>query len=106
MGADAALGLPTWHRWETLLDRARILVVPRPGTDLSLVNEVVPKAGMLDMAALDVSSTLIRSMAAEGRPYRFLVPPRVHAYIEATGLYTQFGSGDRVVVANEQEESP
>jgi nicotinate-nucleotide adenylyltransferase len=106
LGADAALGLPTWHRWETLLERARILVVPRPGTDLSLITQVVPKARMLDMAALDVSSTLIRAMAAEARPYRFLVPPQVHAYIEATGLYTQFGSGDRVVVANEQEESP
>jgi nicotinic acid mononucleotide adenylyltransferase len=81
-------------------------VVPRPGTDLSLITEVVPTARMLDMAALDVSSTLIRSMAAAGRPYRFLVPPQVHTYIETTGLYTQFGSGDRVVVANDQEESP
>jgi nicotinate-nucleotide adenylyltransferase len=106
LGADAALGLPTWHRWETILEQARILVVPRPGTDLSLITEVVPTARLLDMAALDVSSTLIRSMAAEGRPYRFLVPPQVHTYIEKTGLYTQFGSGDRVVLANDQEESP
>jgi nicotinate-nucleotide adenylyltransferase len=106
VGADAALGIPTWHRWEAILQRAGILVVPRLGTDLSLVAGSVPTAVMLEMAALDVSSTMIRAMAAEGRPYRFLVPAEVHGYIETTGLYTQSGSGDRVGVANEQEESP
>jgi nicotinate-nucleotide adenylyltransferase len=106
LGADAALGLPTWHEWEAVLERAGILVVPRPGADPGLVAETVPSATMLDMAALDLSSTMIRAMAAEGRPFRFLLPPRVHEYIESTGLYTQRRSGDRVVVSNEQEESP
>jgi nicotinate-nucleotide adenylyltransferase len=106
LGADAALGLPTWHEWEAVLERAAILVVPRPGADPGLVAETVPSATMLDMAALDLSSTMIRAMAAEGRPFRFLLPPRVHEYIETTGLYTQRRSGDRVVVSNEQEESP
>jgi nicotinate-nucleotide adenylyltransferase len=106
LGADAALGLPTWHEWEAVVERAGILVVPRPGVDPGLVAEAVPSATMLDMAALDLSSTMIRAMAAEGRPFRFLVPPHVHQYIETTGLYTQRRSGDRVVVSNEQEESP
>ena len=106
LGADAALGLPTWHEWEAVVERAGILVVPRPGADPGLVAETVPSATMLDMAALDLSSTMIRAMAAEGRPFRFLVPPGVHEYIESTGLYTQRRSGDRVVVSNEQEESP
>lgn len=106
LGADAALGLPTWHEWEAVVERAGILVVPRPGADLGLVAKTVPSATMLDMAALDLSSTMIRAMAAEGRPFRFLVPPRVREYIDTTGLYTQRRSGDRVVVSNEQEESP
>jgi nicotinate-nucleotide adenylyltransferase len=106
VGADAAVGLPTWHRREDVIERARILVVPRPGTDMADVLEVVPSAVLLEMAALDVSSTFIRTMAAEGRPYRFLVLPEVFDFIERAGLYTQAGSGDRVVVANEQEESP
>jgi nicotinate-nucleotide adenylyltransferase len=106
LGADAAVGLPTWHRWEEVVDRAGILVVPRPGTDPSGVSDLVPAAKILDMAALDVSGTVIRAMAAAGRPFRFLVPSRVHEYIETHGLYTQPGSGDRVVGANEQEESP
>lgn len=106
LGADAALGLPTWHEWEAVVERAGILVVPRPGVDLGLVAETLPSASMLDMAALDLSSTMIRAMAGEGRPFRFIVPPPVHEYIETTGLYTQRQSGDRVVVSNEQEESP
>jgi nicotinate-nucleotide adenylyltransferase len=106
LGADAAVGLPTWHEWEAVAERAGILVVPRPGFDPTRVSESAPTAKILDMAALDVSSTMIRAMAAEGRPYRFLVPARVHDYIETNDLYTQRGSGDRVVTANEQEESP
>jgi nicotinate-nucleotide adenylyltransferase len=106
LGADAAVGLPTWHRWEEVVDRAGILVVPRLGTDPAGVSDSVPAAKILDMASLDVSATMIRAMAAAGRPYRFLVPARVHDYIEMSGLYTQPGSGDRVVTANEQEESP
>ncbi|MGH8914328.1 MAG: nicotinate-nucleotide adenylyltransferase [Acidimicrobiia bacterium] len=105
VGADAAVGFPTWHRWEAILDRAKIVVVPRPGTDAALVREVLPDAMWLDMAALDVSATAIRHQAAAGEPYRFLVTPAVHDYIEANALYAQSGSGDRVGVSNEQEES-
>ena len=106
LGADAAVGLSTWDRWEAVVERAGILVVPRPGTPLKLIIETVPTAQVLDMAALDISSTSIRTMAAQGRPFRFLVPPAVHRFIESNGLYTQSGSGDRVGIANEQEESP
>ncbi|MGH8951954.1 MAG: nicotinate-nucleotide adenylyltransferase [Acidimicrobiia bacterium] len=106
LGADAAVGLPTWHRWEAVVERAGILVVPRPGTSLDLITETVSTAQVLDMAALDVSSTAIRTMAAQGRPFRFLVPLTVHRFIETNGLYTQTGSGDMVGVANDQEESP
>ena len=33
LGADAALGLPTWERVDEVLGRARIAVMDRPGTD-------------------------------------------------------------------------
>ena len=89
LGADAALGLPTWHRWEEVTERAGILVVPRPGTDLAAVAATVPEARILDMSALDISSTSIRHLAALGRPYRFLVPSEVHRFIERNGIYTQ-----------------
>ena len=89
LGADAALGLPSWHRWEAVIKRAGILVVPRPGTDLAAVVATVPEARILDMSALDISSTSIRHLAASGRPYRYLVPSEVHRFIERNGIYTQ-----------------
>ncbi|HJQ91528.1 MAG TPA: nicotinate-nucleotide adenylyltransferase [Acidimicrobiia bacterium] len=89
LGADAAIGLPTWHRWEEVIERAGILVVPRPGTDLAAVAATIPQATILEMSALDISSTSIRELAASGRPYRFLVPSEVHRFIDNKGVYTQ-----------------
>ena len=89
LGADAALELPTWHRWEEVIERAGIVVVPRPGTDPAAVAATVPQATILEMSALDISSTSIRELAASGRPYRFLVPSEVHRFIESKGIYTQ-----------------
>jgi nicotinate-nucleotide adenylyltransferase len=104
LGADAALGLPTWHRAAEVMARVSILVAPRPGTDSTAVAAVVPAAQFLDMAVLEVSGTEIRELAAEGRPYRFLVTPPVHAYIEANHLYTQKAEGDMVEASQESEE--
>jgi nicotinate-nucleotide adenylyltransferase len=73
-----------------------MIVVPRPGTSPSAVTEALPGALRLEMAALDVSSTMIRAMAEEGRPFRFLVPEQVHQYIVDNNLYAKPQSGDRV----------
>lgn len=105
LGTDAALGLPTWHRWEEVAGRASILIAPRPGFDGSGVLDIIPGARILDMAPLEVSSTRIRAMAGEGKPFQFLVTPPVYEYIVAKGLYTQAASSDMVEVAIEQEES-
>lgn len=106
LGSDAAAGLPTWKDWEHVVERAKVLVLPRPGTDPRRVLEVLPGAVVLEMAAMDISGTEIRRKAAVGEPYRFLVPGAVFEFIERHDLYAQFGSGDRVGVANDQEDSP
>lgn len=104
LGADAALRLPTWHRWEEVVDRVSLLVVPRPGTDALEVQSVLPEAVFLDMAVLEISGTEIREMASIGEPYRFLVPLAVHAYIEDLGLYAEPGGDDMVGDSSDQEE--
>ena len=106
VGADAAVGLTTWHRSEEIVERATILVMPRPGTETAQVREALPTAMLLKMAALDISATAIRQMAASGGSYRFLVPPEVYRYIESNRLYAQPVSGDRVGASQDQEESP
>lgn len=105
LGADAALGLPTWRRAVDVLERSGILVVPRPGVDSAAVLQVVPQAVFLDMAELEVSGTEIRAMAHRGDPFRFLVTERVHEYIVEHALYTEDPGADSVMGPPGQEES-
>lgn len=104
LGADAAAGLVTWHRADEVLARVRVVVAPRPGTDMSVVAGVVPGAHALDMAMLEVSGTDIRHLAASGQPYRFLVTEPVHHYIETHSLYAHAVGGDMVESPSQPEE--
>jgi nicotinate-nucleotide adenylyltransferase len=112
VGADAFLGVPTWHRWRELFDLAHFVVVARPGTALDLARspELVPEwqrrrahdaralvdspAGAIvvqPITAHDVSATAIRAALARGpegvAAVRGLLPPAVLAYIERNQLY-------------------
>lgn len=91
LGADAAAGLPGWHRYRAILDRASLAVLPRPGTSTTTVENSVGKVTWLDMPLLDVSGTEIRARAAAGRPIRFLVSEPVWEYIDQHGLYRVSG---------------
>jgi nicotinate-nucleotide adenylyltransferase len=104
LGWDAFCGLPSWHRWDELLDHCHILVLQRPdaGTELPEVlrDLLAARSGdpqaltgpggrivMVCQTPLQVSATQIRQSLAAGRSVRFLVPDAVLAYIEAHGLY-------------------
>jgi nicotinate-nucleotide adenylyltransferase len=87
LGADAAAGLPTWHRSEDVLSMATIAVVPRPGTSGADVEKAVAQVKWLDMPEIDVSGTMLRDRRRSGRSIRFFVRDEVHDYIEANSLY-------------------
>lgn len=104
LGADAAMGLPTWNRVEEVLGRVTVIVAPRPGTDSRAVTDVVPDAIFLDMAVLEVSGTAIRRLSTSGQPYRFLVTPGVHRYAEEHQLYAHPREDDMVEAPLDTEE--
>ena len=105
LGWDAFCGLPTWHRWEELLDHCHILVLQRPDADSEApqaLRDVLAARSVSDPQAmvgpsgqiafvwqtpLAVSATQIRNLLASGKSVRFLVPDAVLAYINARGLY-------------------
>jgi nicotinate-nucleotide adenylyltransferase len=90
LGADAALGIPTWDRFEEVLDRAAIAVAPRPGVDSAEVTAAVDSDVLwLDMPAIDVSGTALRERVRSGRSIRFLVPDSVWKYVAENDLYRQ-----------------
>lgn len=87
LGADAAAGIPTWHRHPDVLARVTVAVMPRPGVDPAAVEDAIGPHAVLDTPELPISGTMIRQRRRAGLAIRFLVPEAVLAYIEAHDLY-------------------
>jgi nicotinate-nucleotide adenylyltransferase len=97
-GADAVLEILTWKEPEELLTECTFIAATRPGYPLKKLHEALPEfnsAGeaatdrvrAMEVPALAISSTDIRRRAAEGRPFRYLVPEEVSKYISERRLY-------------------
>jgi nicotinate-nucleotide adenylyltransferase len=106
LGSDAFAQLHTWHRWRELFEVAHIVVMQRPGqplgnllakADAELLNEYTtrlapsPKvlhesaAGhivVLNIPALEISSTDIRQRCVAGKNIHSLVPDSVAHFIQ------------------------
>lgn len=92
VGADAAAGLDSWHRWNAIAERATISIAPRPG----IHSPEFPDAVHIEMGMLEISGTDIRARVREGRPFRYLVTREVHAYIVDNDLYANQPEDDMV----------
>ena len=106
MGADILSTLPRWSRWRALLDFAHVVVIGRPDAEPHpsevsdwLREHKVDKASLLSRPGggvftlaqplLDISSSDIRTMIAEGRDPRFLLPDGVMEYISNHALFSR-----------------
>ena len=91
LGADAYAGIARWRGASELLDRAILLVAPRPGqTEPSADVPSYPQARVhrLAMRPVDLSSTSIRAQLARGTdPGRATLPLPVLKTIQQRGLY-------------------
>jgi nicotinate-nucleotide adenylyltransferase len=93
VGADVVAGLPSWERYEELRHAATLVVVNRPGASvLDHVSASVLadfEVEMIEVPALEISSTDLRERAATGRPLEFLIPDPAIRLIAERGLYAQ-----------------
>ena len=106
MGAVILSTLPRWSRWRALLDFAHVVVIGRPDAEPHpsevsdwLSKHKVDKADLLSRPGggvfslaqplLDISSSDIRTMIAEGRDPRFLLPEGVMEYISNHALFSR-----------------
>jgi nicotinate-nucleotide adenylyltransferase len=109
VGADAFLGLPTWHRWTELLQYAHIAVANRPGNSLNpaampfalaalwreryspdvtlLRQSAAGRIVSFAMTPCSVSATQIRQTAKQGESIASLVSAPVENYIRQHHLY-------------------
>jgi nicotinate-nucleotide adenylyltransferase len=111
VGGDAFFEIDTWYRFKQIFRLAAVVVLCRPGCsddekeawkflskNVSRLYEIVPGSREIRHPALpsvynlrntrmDISSTRIRELAAEGRCVRYLVPDNVLGYIGDNQLY-------------------
>jgi nicotinate-nucleotide adenylyltransferase len=106
LGMDAFLGLPTWHRWDEILDLAHIVVAHRPGwraPDIGPLGALLAERGthrvedlhesthgrihIHAVTQLEISSTEIRELVEAGRDPRFLMPDAVRDVIASSKCY-------------------
>jgi nicotinate-nucleotide adenylyltransferase len=106
IGQDAANGLDTWHRWERLFGLCHLVVMRRPDSGIAyspvlrremekreistvdgLAREPAGSVLPLEITQLEISSTSIREILADGRSPGFLMPESVIDYIHQNRLY-------------------
>ena len=91
VGADAAAGLAGWERLEEVRSKVVLVVVNRPGTTIDPSGPSSPLEGwncrMVEVPALEISSTDLRDRVMAGRPLDFLVPMAAIRVIREHGLY-------------------
>lgn len=88
IGGDSLSAFASWRRPREILDRARLLVYARPGSDPGDAPDwVLDRTTIVDGVPLDVSSTAIRARLRAGRSVRYLVPDGVRRLVAERGLY-------------------
>lgn len=95
-GTDALLEIFSWHEAEEILTLIQFIGAARPGFDASdfLLKvqkehpETQGRIHYLEVPALAISSTDIRSRVKQGQPIRYLLPEPVRLFIRQHGLYT------------------
>ncbi len=94
MGGDSLRDLPAWHRPADLLAALHFIgVMRRPGDsiDLPALEKIIPgltaKVRYVDAPLLDIAAHEIRRRVADGRPFRYFLPPAVYDYILEHNLY-------------------
>jgi nicotinate-nucleotide adenylyltransferase len=93
IGADVAIGFPTWQEPERVLSLATVAVAQRPGTRRDAVERSLAEvlggeaAEFFPMPEIGVSSTMLRDRARRSEPTTFLTPDSVRSYIDRHRLY-------------------
>lgn len=94
-GADACLEIFSWKDSKQLLSECKVIAATRPGISRAHLREEIARLYpdfadrffVLEVPALAISSTDIRTRVGEGRSIRYLLPEFVRQYIKRRGLY-------------------
>lgn len=86
IGADNWVCFDRWFAYKEIIDNYRIVIYPRSGSPID--GEHLPAGVSVAATSLfNISSTEIRSLIANGKPFEHLVPPTVAEHIKIEHLY-------------------
>ena len=86
IGGDNLENFRRWRNYEYILEHYQLYVYPRPG---SVLNDLAqhPHVHLVDLPTMDISSSYIRKMIAEGHPPRYLLTEPVFKYLTEMHFY-------------------
>ncbi|MCF2939826.1 nicotinate-nucleotide adenylyltransferase [Paenibacillus alkaliterrae] len=90
IGSDRINDLPQWYKIEQLAKYITFIGLERPSDPILI--EMLPsylkeRITLIQMPAIDISSTAIRGKVSEGQSVQYLVPDSVLSYIRRYSLY-------------------
>ena len=86
IGGDNWAHFDRWYRAEELISRYRMVVYPRPGSDID-ATQLPPNVTLVEAQLMDISSTDIRRRIRRGESVDTLVPAAVARLIREHQLY-------------------
>jgi nicotinate-nucleotide adenylyltransferase len=91
LGADAFLGLPSWHRWEEIFSLAHLIVTERPGTGLG--EDTLPAGLQPHWRQRRAGSAEALKRSPSGSIFTFPMPP---CPLSASEIRARLKAGDSV----------
>jgi nicotinate-nucleotide adenylyltransferase len=97
MGSDGLPDLPGWYEPRQVIERAGLIVVPRPGVMLWTAERLATALGVdvgvvqlrfVACPLIEISSREMRRAIADGMSIRYMVPRSVEEYIRDRKLYS------------------
>jgi len=88
LGADAALGIKSWHNYVILANFVQFLIAPRPEIDVKQIAEHFPfDYDTISGEELDISSTHIRNLIENNKELSEHLPENVIQFIKEESVY-------------------
>ncbi len=88
IGSDQWVDIRSWKTPEEIKQYCRVIVIPRPGYRIRRNRSARDNLQVSNTPAIELSSTMIRDLARQGRSIRYLVPTAVEKYIQKQDLYS------------------
>lgn len=86
MGGDNLENFRRWRNYEHILENHDIYVYPRPGSKPDDLTEH-PHVHIVNLPTMDISSSFIRQLIAEGHSPRYLLTDPVYNYLTEMHFY-------------------